>query len=53
MGIGGGFLMLVYQKNFKKMTVIDARETAPKNAFETMYTQNPLLALKGLTSFFQ
>jgi gamma-glutamyltranspeptidase len=53
MGIGGGFLMLIYQKSNRKMTVVDARETAPKNSFEEMYVQNPLLALKGKTTVFK
>ncbi len=47
MGIGGGFLMLIYERDAKRMTVIDARETAPQNAFETMYSKNPELAMHG------
>ena len=29
MGVGGGFLMTVYQKNKGLVTTIDAREAAP------------------------
>jgi hypothetical protein len=39
--------MLIYQKDTKKMIAIDARETAPIKSSETMYSQNPMLALKG------
>jgi gamma-glutamyltranspeptidase len=47
MGIGGGFFMLIYQRSIKKISVIDARETAPKNAFEDMYSKNQLLSMEG------
>ena len=29
MGVGGGFLMTIYDKSSKKVTTIDAREAAP------------------------
>uniref|UniRef100_A0AAF5PSU5 Gamma-glutamyltranspeptidase n=2 Tax=Wuchereria bancrofti TaxID=6293 RepID=A0AAF5PSU5_WUCBA len=36
-GIGGGFIMTLYNRSEEKCTVIDARETAPKNAFRDMF----------------
>ncbi|EFO17722.1 gamma-glutamyl transpeptidase [Loa loa] len=36
-GIGGGFIMTLYNRTEKKCTVIDARETAPNNAKRDMF----------------
>nr|AAD09400.1 gamma-glutamyl transpeptidase precursor [Brugia malayi] len=36
-GIGGGFIMTLYNRSEAKCTVIDARETAPKNASRDMF----------------
>lgn len=47
MGIGGGFLMTVYDAKAKKATTIDARETAPKAATQDMYHGNPRLSSVG------
>ncbi|XP_075221199.1 scoloptoxin SSD14-like isoform X2 [Lycorma delicatula] len=37
MGIGGGFLMTIYERKTKTATTLDARETAPAAANENMY----------------
>ncbi|KAH7712347.1 Protein H14N18.4 a [Aphelenchoides avenae] len=36
-GIGGGFIMTLYNKTTEKCTVIDARETAPKASTRDMF----------------
>jgi gamma-glutamyltranspeptidase len=46
-GIGGGFFMLIYQRETRKVIAIDARETAPSRAFETMFSKDPLLSFEG------
>jgi gamma-glutamyltranspeptidase / glutathione hydrolase / leukotriene-C4 hydrolase len=40
MGIGGGFFMLHYSKKNEKITVIDARETAPMKSTHDMFKNN-------------
>lgn len=40
MGIGGGFFMLHYSKKDEKITVIDARETAPMKSTADMFKNN-------------
>lgn len=47
MGIGGGFLMTVYEKKSGKVTTIDARETAPAKATVDMFHGNPDLSSTG------
>ncbi|KAJ9582225.1 hypothetical protein L9F63_003435, partial [Diploptera punctata] len=47
MGLGGGFLMTIYEKNNNKVITLNAREKAPKNANETMFNGNKTLAEKG------
>lgn len=37
MGIGGGFLMTIYQRDSKNATTLIARETAPGAADENMF----------------
>ncbi|CAH1777932.1 unnamed protein product [Owenia fusiformis] len=41
-GIGGGFFMTVYKRETNETTIIDARETAPAAATETMYLNSSL-----------
>ena len=36
-GVGGGGVMLVYNRNLKKAKVIDFRETAPGNTTPNMF----------------
>ncbi|CAG9537702.1 unnamed protein product [Cercopithifilaria johnstoni] len=36
-GIGGGFIMTLYNRTEKKCTIIDARETAPEKAHRDMF----------------
>ncbi|XP_023218596.1 glutathione hydrolase 1 proenzyme-like isoform X2 [Centruroides sculpturatus] len=40
MGLGGGFFMTVYNSKKKVVTVLDARETAPKQATKFMFINN-------------
>ncbi|VVC34642.1 Hypothetical protein CINCED_3A025773 [Cinara cedri] len=47
MGIGGGFLLSVYNATTKKVVSIDARETAPAAADETMYLDDPKAGVHG------
>lgn len=46
-GIGGGFLMLYYNRTQKAAYYIDARETAPEKATEDMFHGNATLAQFG------
>ncbi|GFT38492.1 glutathione hydrolase 1 proenzyme [Nephila pilipes] len=46
-GIGGGFLMLYYNRTQKAAYYIDARETAPEKATEDMFQGNASLAQFG------
>jgi len=50
MGIGGGFLMTVYQKDKGLVTSIDARETAPAKATVDMFHSDPSLSSSGALS---
>ncbi|CAH1777934.1 unnamed protein product [Owenia fusiformis] len=36
-GLGGGLFMTIYKRNSKKVTIIDARETAPSGSTEHMF----------------
>ena len=49
-GIGGGGLMLVHSHRRNTSVVIDFRETAPENARNDRYIQNPLSASLGRKS---
>jgi len=46
-GLGGGFLMLVYNKTSNNFTTIDARETAPGAATVDMFHGNSNISRKG------
>ncbi|RNA12997.1 gamma-glutamyltranspeptidase 1-like [Brachionus plicatilis] len=51
MGIGGGHFMNIYLKDKNMNYIIDARESAPLNSYETMFVNNPQKAtLGGLAS---
>lgn len=47
MGLGGGFIMTIFIKSENKVFSLMARETAPKNAFQTMFVNNSYAARKG------
>lgn len=47
MGIGGGFFMIIYNKQFDNFSAINARETAPFRATKNMFNQNPELSIHG------
>ncbi|XP_035226663.1 scoloptoxin SSD14-like isoform X2 [Stegodyphus dumicola] len=47
MGFGGGFLMTIYIRENKTSAVIDARESAPKNADKDMFKGNSTSSQEG------
>lgn len=47
MGLGGGFLMSVYNATTKKVMSINARETAPAAADEHMFSKDPTSSVVG------
>ncbi|XP_065208907.1 scoloptoxin SSD14-like [Planococcus citri] len=47
LGIGGGFVMTIYEKSKNKASVIIARETAPAKSTVDMYHGDPHLSVKG------
>ncbi|CAI6343242.1 unnamed protein product [Macrosiphum euphorbiae] len=47
MGIGGGFIMSIYNASTKKVMTIDARETAPAAATISMFVEDPLKSIYG------
>lgn len=51
MGIGGGFIMSIYNATTKKVTSINARETAPAAATPTMFVNNPKKSIHGMFFF--
>ena len=46
-GVGGGCFLVIYDALRNKSEVIDARETAPQQASETMFVGNPSAAVTG------
>lgn len=50
MGIGGGFIMTIYNATTKKVMAIDARETAPLAANSTMFVKDPITSVHGTYS---
>lgn len=48
MGLGGGFIMSIYNATTKKVISIDARETAPAAANSTMFEKQPENSVYGL-----
>lgn len=47
LGIGGGFLMSIYNATTKKVTSVNAREKAPAAATTEMFVQDPKKSLYG------
>ena len=47
MGIGGGFLMSIYNATTKKVMTINARETAPAAATADMFVKDPKKSMFG------
>lgn len=47
MGLGGGFLMTIWDASNKTAVYLDAREVAPSDANETMFHGDPQLAMFG------
>ena len=48
MGLGGGFLMTIYQRDTKEAFTLNAREAAPTGATEDLYNDNPKRAKEGI-----
>ncbi|VBB27867.1 unnamed protein product [Acanthocheilonema viteae] len=46
-GLGGGFLMTIYNGSSNQCIVVNARETAPAKANETMFNDSPEDSLEG------
>jgi len=46
-GLGGGFLMTIYNATTKKVMSIDARETAPSGATASMFVKEPKKSVYG------
>lgn len=46
-GLGGGFLMSIYNATTKKVMSINARETAPSGATESMFVKEPKNSVYG------
>lgn len=51
MGLGGGFLMTIWDPKTKTADYLDARETAPMAATEDMFDGNAHLAMYGKKYF--
>lgn len=47
-GIGGGFLMTVYNSTSASATCLNAREAAPLEAHREMFQKNAALAHQGM-----
>ena len=47
MGLGGGFMMTIYDKNTHTVHTLDARETAPAGASQDMFRGDPKAAQHG------
>lgn len=52
MGLGGGFVMTIYNKTTGEAFAINAREHAPAAAFEDMFQGNSTMSQKGKSQFF-
>ncbi|VDM42320.1 unnamed protein product [Toxocara canis] len=49
-GIGGGFILALYNRTTQHCTIIDARETAPQKAYRDMYLNDEFGSKYGLSS---
>ncbi|KAI1700767.1 gamma-glutamyltranspeptidase domain-containing protein [Ditylenchus destructor] len=49
-GLGGGFLMTIYNRFYGKCTTLDAREVAPQSVNSTTFDANPKDSYKGYKS---
>lgn len=47
MGLGGGFLMTIYNATTKTAEFLNARDMAPSRATEDMFNKNPELSMDG------
>ncbi|CAG9822957.1 unnamed protein product [Phaedon cochleariae] len=47
MGLGGGFFMSIFDKSSGEVISLDARETAPADAYQDMFSGNSTLARAG------
>lgn len=47
MGLGGGFIMSIYNATTKKVMSINARETAPAAATDSMFVKSPNESIYG------
>lgn len=47
MGLGGGFLMTIYDAPSGEATFLNARETVPGGAHSTMFRGNKTLSYRG------
>lgn len=47
MGIGGGFLLTIYERGTGVVKTLNARETAPSSANQTMFNGNSTLSQRG------
>jgi gamma-glutamyltranspeptidase / glutathione hydrolase / leukotriene-C4 hydrolase len=52
MGLGGGFVMTIYNKTTGEAHTINAREHAPAAAFEDMFQGNSTMSQKGKCFIF-
>jgi len=41
LGLGGGFMMTIYQKSTRQTLILNARDRAPLAANSTMYNNKP------------
>lgn len=48
MGVGGGFIMSIYNATTKKVISINARETAPAAVTSTMFVKSPKKSVYGI-----
>lgn len=48
MGLGGGFLMTIWDARGKTAKFLDARETAPAKATENMFEGNSSASMYGM-----
>lgn len=48
MGVGGGFLMTIYDRRLKSASALIARETAPSGADENMFHGSNLASKIGM-----